>query len=423
MDTESDTASPYNYAKSEYAKLGVDTEKVLDNLSKIPLSLHCWQADDVSGFEKPDSELSSGGLAVTGNYPGKARTVKELRQDYLKAFSLIPAKPRANIHAIYGEFGGKNIDRNEIETKHFQGWINWCKIHGIGLDFNSTLFSHPKAESGFTLSSKDPETRSFWIDHCIKCREISAEIGKQLGTRCVLNLWIPDGSKDVPIDRFGHRTLLRESLDEIFKTKMNSEYMIDAIEGKLFGIGSESYVVGSHDFYLAYSVKNDVMLTMDMGHYHPTESVADKISTVLNFSDNILLHISRGIRWDSDHVVTLNDEVLAVSEEIIRSGKSDNIYIALDYFDASINRIGAWVTGARATMKTLLIAMLQPNDKLLDYEENEQYFQRLAILEDSKAMPWGIIWNEYCKRMNVPLDLDWIQDIEAYELDVLSKRT
>lgn len=423
MDSEIDTTSLYNYAKAEYAKLGVDTEKVLNKLSKIPLSLHCWQADDVSGFEKLDSALSGGGLAVTGNYPGKARTVEELRQDYLKAFSLIPSKPRVNIHAIYGEFGGKMVDRNEIETKHFQGWINWCKIHGIGLDFNSTLFSHPFAESGFTLSSKDPKIREFWIEHCIRCRKISEEIGKQLGSKCIHNIWIPDGSKDLPVDRFGHRKLLRECLDEIFKTKMNSEYMIDAIEGKLFGIGSESYVVGSHDFYLAYSVKNDVMLTMDMGHFHPTESVADKISAVLNFSDKLLLHISRGVRWDSDHVVTLNDEILGVAEEIIRSGKLDNTYIALDYFDASINRIGAWVTGARATIKALLIAMLQPHDKLLEYEENEQNFQRLAILEEIKAMPWGAVWNEYCKRMNVHLDLDWIQDIEAYELDVLSKRT
>ena len=413
----------YDLAKSQYAKLGIDTELVLENLAKIPLSLHCWQADDVGGFEKPDSELSGGGLAITGNYPGKARNVEELRQDYLKAFSLIPAKPRANIHAIYGEFGQKSVDRNEIETKHFQGWINWSKIHGIGLDFNSTLFSHPLAESGFTLSSKDPKVREFWIEHCVRCRKISEEIGKQLGTKCIHNLWIPDGSKDIPIDRFGHRNLLRESLDTIYETPLNSEYIQDALEGKLFGIGSESFVVGSHDFYLSYTVKNEVMLTMDMGHYHPTESVADKISAILPFTNQLLLHISRGIRWDSDHVVTLNDEVLSVAEEIVRSDKLNKIFIALDYFDASINRIGAWVIGARATMKSFLIAMLQPYDKLLDYEENQQYFQRLAMLEDIKSMPWGEIWQEYCRRMNVPNDLDWISEVEQYELDVLSKRT
>jgi L-rhamnose isomerase len=411
----------YTLAKQVYAKLGVDTEEVLEKLSKIPLSLHCWQADDVGGFEVSENQLG-GGLAVTGNYKGKAKTVEELRQDYLKAFSLIPAKRRINLHAIYGEFNGKFIDRNEIEIKHFQGWINWCKIHGIGLDFNSTLFSHPKAESGFTLSSKNPEIRLFWIDHCIKCREISAEIGKQLGTPCVYNIWIPDGSKDTPIDRFGHRKLLRESLEKIFEKPIDPKFMIDAIEPKLFGISSESYVVGSHDFYLSYAVKNNVMLTMDMGHYHPTESVADKISAILPFTNKILLHISRGVRWDSDHVVILNDEVRAVAEEIIRTKRLNDIYIALDYFDASINRIAAWVVGARATVKSLLIAMLQPYDKLLELEENGHYTQRLALLEDIKTMPWAVVWNEYCKRMNVPTDLDWIEEVETYESEVLSKR-
>lgn len=413
----------YEQAKSYYEKLGVDTEKILEDLAKIPLSLHCWQGDDVGGFEKPDSELSGGGLAVTGNYPGKARTVEELRQDYLKAFSLIPAIPRANIHAIYGEFGGELVDRNEIEFKHFKGWIEWCKNHGIGLDFNSTLFSHPLAESGFTLSSKDPNIRKFWIEHCIRCRKISEEIGKQLGTKCIHNLWIADGSKDTPIDRFGHRKLLQESLDTIFQTPLNSEYTQDAIEGKLFGIGSEAFVVGSHEFYLSYAVKHGTILTMDMGHFHPTESVADKISAILPFVNQILLHISRGVRWDSDHVVTLNDEVLAVAEEIVRSGKINDIYVALDYFDASINRIGAWVIGARATMKALLYAMLQPYEKLLEYEEKEQYFQRLAMLEDLKSARWGAVWDEYCRRMKVPVDLDWIKEIEQYEVEVLQNRT
>ena len=284
------------------------------------------------------------------------------------------------------------------------------------------MFSHPLAESGFTLSSKEPKIREFWIDHCTRCRKISEDIGKQLGSPCIHNLWIPDGSKDLPIDRYGHRNLLRESLDEIYKTPLNSEFMLDSIEGKLFGIGSEAFVVGSHDFYLSYAVKNGIGLTMDMGHYHPTESVADKISAIIPFTNHLLLHISRGVRWDSDHVVTLNDDVLAVAEEIIRSGSLDKIYIALDYFDASINRIGAWVTGARATMKALLIAMLQPYDTLLEFEEKEQYFQRLAMLEDLKAMPWGAVWNDYCRRMKVPSDLEWITEIEQYETDVLSKR-
>jgi L-rhamnose isomerase len=290
------------------------------------------------------------------------------------------------------------------------------------MDFNCTLFNHPLAESGFTLSSKDPGIRLFWIDHCIKCREISAEIGKQLGTPCVHNIWIPDGSKDTPVDRFGHRKLLKEALDKILEKPIDPQFMIDAIEGKLFGIGSESYVVGSHDFYLSYAVKNNVMLTMDMGHYHPTESVADKISSVLNFTDKLLLHISRGIHWDSDHCPTLNDDVRAVAEEIIRSKKLNDIYIALDYFDASINRIAAWVIGARATMKALLIALLQPFEKLLEYEEKGKYTQRLALLEDLKSLPWGVIWSEYCKRMNVPLDIEWIAEVEKYEKEVLSKR-
>ncbi len=399
----------------------MNTDEVLKILAQIPLSLHCWQADDVSGFETVDSELG-GGLAVTGNYLGKARTVEELRQDYLKAFSLIPAKNRANIHAIYGEFGEKTVDRNEIDVSHFQGWIDWAKEHDIGIDFNPTLFSHPLADSGFTLSSKDLKVREFWIEHCIRCRKISNEIGKQLEKTVINNLWIPDGFKDLPIDRIGYRELLIDSLDKIYEEKLDSKYMLDSIEGKLFGIGSEAYVVGSHEFYLSYAVKNGLILNMDMGHYHPTEQVADKISAILPFTNKILLHISRGVRWDSDHVVIINDEVRTVAEEIVRTKRLEDIFVALDYFDASINRIGAWVTGARATMKALLLALLQPYDKLLEYEEKGQYFQRLALLEDTKTLPWGEIWKEYCRRMNVPIDIEWIKEIEQYEADVLSKR-
>ncbi len=412
----------YNLAKSKFSHLKVGTDQILNTLAQIPLSLHCWQGDDVGGFETPDAALSGGGIQVTGNFPGKARTIHELRQDYLKVFSLIPAKPRANIHAIYGEFQGEKIDRNEISLTHYQGWIDWAKNNGIGLDFNPTLFSHPKAETGFTLSSKDPDIRDFWIEHCIRCRSISSEIGKQLGSPCINNLWIPDGSKDIPVDRLGHRLLLRDSLDQIYREPMESKYTLDAIEGKLFGIGSESFVVGSHEFYLSYALKHNKILTLDMGHFHPTESVADKISAILPFTNQLLIHISRGVRWDSDHIVILNDEVLAVAEEIVRTDNLNNIHIALDYFDASVNRLGAWVIGARATMKALLLALLQPTNLLREYEEKDKKFQRLALLEELKAMPWGAVWDEYCRRMHVPLGIDWISILENYEKNELSKR-
>ncbi|MHA1674054.1 MAG: L-rhamnose isomerase, partial [Promethearchaeota archaeon] len=405
-----------------YAQLGVNTEDILEKLAKIPLSLHCWQGDDLGGFETPDAKLSGGGIQVTGNYMGKARNVEELRQDYLKVFSLIPVKPRANIHAIYGEFEGKQIDRNQITHAHFQGWIDWAKKHNIGIDFNSTLFSHPYADSGFTLSSKDKNIRKFWIEHCIRCRKISAEIGKQLGTPCIHNLWIPDGSKDIPVDRLGHRILLRDSLDQIYLEPMDSKFMLDAIEGKLFGIGSEAFVVGSHEFYLSYALKHNKILTLDMGHFHPTESVADKISAILPFTNHLMLHISRGIRWDSDHIVILNDEVSALAEELVRTNRLEDVYIGLDFFDASVNRLAAWVIGVRSTFKALLIALLQPIITLRDYEEKGQNFQRLALLEELKSFPWGAVWDEHCRRMQVPVGMDWVAVIENYEHTVLQQR-
>ena len=422
MINEKEVISAYNVAKAKYAQIGVNTENILEQLAQIPLSLHCWQGDDLGGFETPDTKLSGGGIQVTGNYSGKARNVEELRQDYLKVFSLIPVKPRANLHAIYGEFAGEKVDRNQITLKNFQGWIDWAKLHNIGIDFNATLFSHPYADSGFTLSSKDEKIRSFWIDHCIRCRQISAEIGKQLGTPCIHNLWIPDGSKDIPVDRLGHRTLLRDSLDQIYQESLDSKFMLDALEGKLFGIASEAFVVGSHDFYLSYTLRHNKILTLDMGHFHPTESVADKISAILPFTNRLMLHISRGIRWDSDHIVILNDEVLALAEELVRTKRLKDVYLGLDFFDASVNRLGAWVIGVRSTFKALLIAFLQPINTLRDYEEKGQNFQRLALLEELKSMPWGAVWDEYCRRKQVPVGTDWIADIENYERVVLQQR-
>ncbi|MFX0075054.1 MAG: L-rhamnose isomerase [Candidatus Hermodarchaeota archaeon] len=412
----------YEIANQQYATLGIDTSRVIEKLKTISISLHCWQGDDVGGFEKPDAELSGGGIQVTGNYPGKARTILELRQDYEKVFSLIPGNHRVNLHAIYGDFGGKKVDRNKIEPSHFQSWINWAKEHNLKLDFNSTLFSHPNADSGFTLSHKQSGIRDFWIEHVKSCRKISAEMGKQLGSPVIHNLWIPDGSKDIPVDRKGHRALLKASLDQIFEEKYSSNQMKDALEGKLFGIGSESFVVGSHEFYLCYAISKGLIPTLDIGHYHPTESVADKISAILPFSNELLLHVSRGVRWDSDHVVILNDEVVQLAEEIVRSHALDRIHIALDFFDASINRIGAWVIGARATLKALLYALLEPWDMLREYEENSQYFQRLNLLEELKTMPFGAVWDYYCLQMGVATERLLIQEIEKYEANVLIKR-
>jgi len=411
----------YEVAQQRYAELGVDTDKAMERLSGTAISLHCWQGDDVGGFERTEEGLSGGGIMATGAYPGKARTADELRDDLEKVLSLIPGKHRLNLHAMYAETTVK-VERNELSAEHFTAWIDWAKANGLGMDFNGTFFSHPKAESGFTLSSADEVIRQFWVEHGIACRKIGAAVGKQLGTPCITNLWIPDGYKDIPVDRKGPRERLKKSLDEIFAESMDRSCLLDSVESKLFGIGSESYVVGSHEFYLGYAIKNKTLLCLDTGHFHPTEVVSDKISSVLTFLDEILLHISRGVRWDSDHVVILSDELRAIAEQLIRGDYLQRVHIGLDFFDASINRIAAWVIGTRCMLKALLIALLEPTDKLREMESSGDYTCRLAMLEELKTLPFGAVWNHYCMKTDVPVAEDWLDEVKAYERDVLSKR-
>jgi L-rhamnose isomerase len=420
---EKNIAPAYNIAKEEYAARGIDVDAALKRLAAIPLSLHCWQGDDVGGFETPGAELSGGGIQATGNYPGKARTIGELRNDLEKALSLIPGRHRLNLHACYLDNGGAFVDRNEIEPKHFQSWIDWAKLNKLGMDFNPTYFSHKHAADGFTLSHADKAIRKFWIEHGIACRRISAEMGRQLGSPAVTNFWIPDGYKDIPVDRGNPRKRLAESLDEIFAEEFDPRIHLDAIESKLFGIGAESYTVGSHEFYLGYAVSRQKLLCLDSGHFHPTEMISDKISSILLFCPQLLLHVSRPVRWDSDHVVILDDELQAIAKELIRSGKMDRIHIGLDFFDASINRIAAWVTGARNMLKALLIALLEPFDELKKLELNGDYTQRLVLLEELKTMPWASVWDYYCAQKCVPAGMDWIHEAKNYEKAVLSGRT
>ena len=411
----------YELAKEQYAAIGVDTDAAIAKMKNVNISLHCWQTDDVGGFETADGELS-GGIQATGNYPGKASTIDQMRTDLEKVLSMLPGKQRLNLHAIYGDFQGEKVDRDEIEVKHFQSWIDWCKAQGIGMDFNATCFSHDRAADGFTLSSKNEENRKFWVEHVKRCRAISAEAGKQLGTPCVHNTWIPDGTKDTPIDRNGYRANLKKSLDEAFATEYPKEQMKDAVESKLFGIGVESMTVGSHDFYLGYAIKNNKLICLDNGHFHPTEQVGDKISAVLQFVDEVLLHVTRPIRWDSDHVVTLNEDVQLIASEIIRNNFLDRVNIGLDFFDASINRIGAYVTGTRAAMKAFLIAALEPTKDMVALEEAGKNFERLAMLEELKTMPFAAVWDYYCLQEGVPTGMDYIGEIQKYEKEVLSKR-
>ncbi len=410
----------YEAAKQRYAEMGVDTEQAMERLSKIAISLHCWQGDDVGGFESSEG-LSGGGIMATGAYPGKARTADELRADVDKVMSLLPGKHRLNLHAIYGETKGK-VERNELEPEHFKTWIDWAKANEIGMDFNGTFFSHPKAESGFTLSSADEGIRRFWVEHGIVCRKIGAAMGKELGSPCVTNLWIADGYKDIPADRKGPRKRLKKSLDEIFAEKIDRNHLLDAVECKLFGIGSESYVVGSHEFYLGYAIENKTLLCLDTGHFHPTEVVSDKISSVMTFLDEILLHVSRGVRWDSDHVVILSDELRAIAQEIVRGDYLDRVHIGLDFFDASINRIAAWVIGTRCMIKALLIALLEPSEKLRQMELEGDFTGRLAMLEELKTLPFGAVWDYYCTKMEIPAGESWLDETRAYEKNVLSKR-
>lgn len=412
----------YNDAKEQYAALGVDTDAALKQLDQLKISLHCWQTDDVGGFETPDAVLGGGGIQATGNYPGKARTIDQLRQDIDKVMSLLPGKQRLNLHAIYGDFKGEKVDRDQIEVRHFQSWIDWAKQHATGLDFNPTCFSHPYADDGFTLSSKNEKYRKFWIEHTRRTRKIAAEMGKQLGTPAVNNIWIPDGSKDTPVDRYTHRALLKASLDEIFAEEYPKQYLKDAIESKLFGIGSESMVVGSAEFYLGYAIRNNKMICLDNGHYHPTEQVGDKISSVLLYVDELLLHVTRGVRWDSDHVVIFNDEIQLIAQEIVRCKALNRVNVGLDYFDASLNRIGAYVVGVRAAQLAFLYALLEPYETLKKHEEAGQNFERLALMEVMKTKPLGAVYNYYCLTNNVPVAEDYIPVIQQYEKEVLSRR-
>lgn len=411
----------YNYAKRAYASFGINTDEVLERMKSRQISLHCWQGDDVGGFENAGGG-ASGGILSTGNHPGKARNGSELRADYEKAMSLIPGKHRINLHAMYAETSGEAVDRDGIRLEHFREWIDWAKKMGVGIDFNPTFFSHPMAASGFTLGSKDEKVRKFWIRHLMACREIAAGIGKELGTPCVMNIWMPDGFKDIPVDRLGHRELMKESLDEALAVKYDKKHLVDALESKLFGIGVESYTVGSHEFITGYALKNGLTICLDMGHFHLSESIADKVSALLLYADSLLLHVSRPVRWDSDHVVILNDDLLALAQEVKRCYAFDRVYFALDFFDGSINRITAWVTGTRAALKSLMIAMLEPTQALLSEEEKGNFGNRLALLEELKTLPFGAVWDKYCLDMNVPVGADWLREVKRYEDEVLSKR-
>ena len=411
----------YEDAKAQYAALGVDIDQAVEKLDKLSISIHCWQADDVSGFENPEGELT-GGIQTTGNYPGKARTIEELRSDLEKVISLVPGHHRISLHATYGDFGGEFVDRDKVEPRHFQSWIDWAKEKNVMLDFNSTFFSHDKTNSGYTLSDFDPEIRRFWKDHLRQCRKIAAEIGRQQGDPCIHNIWIPDGEKDKTVSRYEHRRLLQESLDEVLSEKISTNYLKDCVECKLFGIGSESYVVGSHEFYMGYAVKNNMLLTLDAGHFHPTEVISDKLSSMLLFVPEITLHVSRPERWDSDHVVILTDELLAISQEIVRSGHMDRIHMGLDYFDASINRIGAYVVGIRSAQKAMLQALMEPTAKLREYEKQDKNFERMAYLEELKGMPWNALYNYYCNKQAIPVGDAFIKEIQAYESEITSKR-
>jgi L-rhamnose isomerase len=414
-------AHAYSLAQEAYAAYGVDTEAALQALARTPLSLHCWQGDDVRGFE-PAAGEPGGGLAVTGAYPGRARTPDELRADLDTALALLPGKHRVNLHASYAELAGARVDRDAYEARHFQGWIDWAKARGLGLDFNPTFFGHPLAKSGLTLTHPDDGVRQFWIAHGMACRRIGAEMGRQLGSATVINVWIPDGSKDLPVDRRGPRERLAQSLDAVFAAPIDAALAIDAVESKLFGLGSEAYVAGSHEFYLGYAITRQKHLCLDAGHFHPTESIADKISSVLQFVPGLLLHVSRGVRWDSDHVVILDDATRAIFEELVRGNFLARTRVGLDYFDASINRVAAWIIGARAALKALLSALLEPAARLRDFENAGDFTARLALLEEAKALPFGAVWDEHCRRQNVPTGMDWLREVQRYEREVLAHR-
>lgn len=408
-------------ASEQYESAGVDVQRALQRLRDIKISVHCWQGDDVSGFEGDESALGNG-LAVTGNYPGRAQTPVELRNDLELAYSLLPGKHRLNLHALYGEFNGP-VDRNEIEVEHFRGWIQWARDQDISLDFNPSYFSHPKAADGFTLAHADTGIRQFWIDHGIACRKIAAAMGKAQGNPCINNFWVPDGYKDTPASRKDPRERLAASLDAIFAEDLPREQMRDAVECKLFGIGSESYVVGSHEFYLGYAISREKMLCLDAGHFHPTEVISDKISSVLMYVPELLLHVSRGVRWDSDHVVTYNDELQAIMQEIVRGDYLGRVHVGLDFFDASINRIAAWAIGTRNALKAMLAALLEPTHRLQQLERDGDLTARLALMEEQKSMPLGAVWDYYCLSTGAPVGTQWLEKVREYESRVLSARS
>ena len=407
----------YEIAKERYAVLGIDTDKAMDALQNISLSMHCWQADDVTGFESGGA--LTGGIQATGNYPGKARNMEEVRKDILKAMSFIPGRHRLSLHEIYGDFGGKFVDRDQVEPSHFESWMEWAAENDIKLDFNSTSFSHPKS-GNLSLANPDKAIRDFWVEHTVRCRAIAEEMGRRQNDPCIMNLWIHDGSKDITVNRMMYRELLKDSLDRIFATEY--KHMKDSIESKVFGIGLESYTVGSNDFYIGYGVQHQKLVTLDTGHFHPTESVADKLSSLLLFVPEVLLHVSRPVRWDSDHVTIMNDDTLDLCKEIVRCNALNRVHIGLDYFDASINRIGAYVIGSRATQKCLLQALLEPLHTLRRYEAEDKGFERLALLEECKSLPWNAVWDMFCLRNGVPVGEEFIAGVDEYEAEVTSKR-
>jgi L-rhamnose isomerase len=408
----------YEVATARYAAIGVDVDATLEKLQKLQISIQCWQADDVTGFESLGN-LGGGGIQATGNYPGRARNIDELRADIEKVQTLIAGSHRLSLHEIYGDFQGKAVDRNQVEPAHFTSWMQWAKDKKLKLDFNSTSFGHPKS-GDLTLANPDKSIRDFWMEHTKRCRAVSEEIGKFQNDPCIMNLWIHDGSKDLTVNRYLYRSILEKSLDEIFATDYRN--MKDCLESKLFGIALESYTVGSHDFYLGYGAKKQKIVTLDTGHFHLSESIADKISALLLFTPEIMLHVSRPVRWDSDHVVILNDEITELAKEIVRTGALGKVHVGLDYFDASINRIGAYVIGIRSTQKAFLQGFLEPIAKLREYEANGQYFERLALLEEAKGLPWNAVWDYFCLKNNIAVGEDYIADIQAYERQVTSKR-
>ncbi|MFS0869378.1 L-rhamnose isomerase [Paenibacillus xylanilyticus] len=410
----------YEAAKLLYAQHGIDTDEVLEKLAEIKVSVHCWQGDDVKGFLNQDGELT-GGISVTGQYPGAATTPAELRADLEQAFSLIPGKHKVNLHAIYTDTDEK-VELDQIEPKHYEKWVQWAKEQGLGLDFNPTCFSHEKSSDGFTLSHPDPEIRKFWIDHCKASRRIGAYFGEQLGQTCVTNVWVPDGFKDNPVDRMTPRKRLKDSLDEVFAEKLDPKHHLDAVESKLFGLGSEAYVVGSHEFYMGYGLQNDTLICLDAGHFHPTEVISNKLSSLALFTSGILLHVSRPMRWDSDHVVIMDDELLEIARELVRHDLLPTTHVGLDFFDASINRVAAWVVGTRNTIKALLRAMLEPVEALKTAELEGDYTLRLALTEEFKSYPFGAIWDYYCAQQGVPVREKWISEIKTYEENVLLQR-